>query len=323
MTGLVHPRTEGTIINVVPQGLMTQVHCSFNNQKLTSPMQFCEVGVFAEDPDEGEILYAYVNAGNKGDYIPAFSGEPGAYVIEEDFWLEIYTANVAEIHVTCRTFAYASEIIYDNAVSKLTADNVQMAIDEIVKQFTYYDLGFEIIHKLNCRPHVYVVEIFGGFGMGGYGSIPYGGNGYGIGKYGIDQYGGVGNAIEVCSKAIYPDENSVRIKVNKKYGSVKSVTKINIWEYLIQFEDGIVALYISLLMPGGAYGGTHPSVYGCGVHIGQEPPDDTNKLWLVPNGNLNLTDTVQTVCLSGIYVGDLPPADNSLLWLRPTGAIEN
>jgi hypothetical protein len=29
----------------------------------------CELGLFANDPDVGEILYGYANAGEKGDYI--------------------------------------------------------------------------------------------------------------------------------------------------------------------------------------------------------------------------------------------------------------
>lgn len=42
----------------------------FSNAELDEPFWRRELGIIAEDPDEGEILYAYANAGDTADYIP-------------------------------------------------------------------------------------------------------------------------------------------------------------------------------------------------------------------------------------------------------------
>lgn len=43
-----------------------------SNAEITEGFYFTEIGVFATNPDnEEEILYAYANCGNTGDYIPA------------------------------------------------------------------------------------------------------------------------------------------------------------------------------------------------------------------------------------------------------------
>ncbi|WP_339271435.1 phage tail protein [Paenibacillus sp. FSL K6-1330] len=41
-----------------------------SNQDVTTGFYFREIGIFAQDPDEGEILYAYGNAGSGAEYIP-------------------------------------------------------------------------------------------------------------------------------------------------------------------------------------------------------------------------------------------------------------
>jgi hypothetical protein len=45
-----------------------------SNQDVTTGFYFREIGVFAQDPDEGEILYCYTNAGTDAEYIPAVGG---------------------------------------------------------------------------------------------------------------------------------------------------------------------------------------------------------------------------------------------------------
>lgn len=41
-----------------------------SNQDVTTGFYFRELGIFAQDPDEGEILYAYGNSGSGAEYIP-------------------------------------------------------------------------------------------------------------------------------------------------------------------------------------------------------------------------------------------------------------
>ena len=56
------------------------VGTQFNNSGLVSGFYFREIGVFANDPDLGEILYCYGNAGDAAEYIPA---DQGGAVIEK------------------------------------------------------------------------------------------------------------------------------------------------------------------------------------------------------------------------------------------------
>lgn len=50
------------------------VGASFTNADIVTGFTYRELGVFAQDPDEGEILYCYGNAGVNGEYIPPGSG---------------------------------------------------------------------------------------------------------------------------------------------------------------------------------------------------------------------------------------------------------
>lgn len=58
-----------------------------------------EVGVFATDPDEGEVLYAIATAvENQWDYMPAYSSLMPAYITVE-FYAEV--SNAAEVTIIC------------------------------------------------------------------------------------------------------------------------------------------------------------------------------------------------------------------------------
>ncbi|WP_249435713.1 tail fiber protein [Paenibacillus sp. Marseille-Q4541] len=55
---------------------------SLSNQDVTAGFYFRELGLFAMDPDEGEILYLYANAGETADYIPPAGSDD---VIQKSF----------------------------------------------------------------------------------------------------------------------------------------------------------------------------------------------------------------------------------------------
>ena len=64
-----------------------------------------EVGVFAEDPEEGEILYAIaVAVNNQWDYMPAYNGLHAATILME-FYTEV--SNAAEVTIVSGSGAYA------------------------------------------------------------------------------------------------------------------------------------------------------------------------------------------------------------------------
>lgn len=59
-------------LSMTPDG-KAKVGTVLDNQDITSGFYFRELGIFAQDPDEGEVLYCYGNAGTNGEYIPAGS----------------------------------------------------------------------------------------------------------------------------------------------------------------------------------------------------------------------------------------------------------
>jgi hypothetical protein len=62
-----------TKLRVLGQGRAV-IGAVLTNRDLTSGFYFREIGIFAVDPDDGEILYAYANAGSNAEYIPPGGG---------------------------------------------------------------------------------------------------------------------------------------------------------------------------------------------------------------------------------------------------------
>jgi hypothetical protein len=48
--------------------------CAFDNSELEETFEWREIGIYADDPDLGEILYAYTNAGDDYGIVPAYGG---------------------------------------------------------------------------------------------------------------------------------------------------------------------------------------------------------------------------------------------------------
>ncbi|WP_213431600.1 phage tail-collar fiber domain-containing protein, partial [Paenibacillus dendritiformis] len=66
-------------LEVRPDGKAV-VGTMLSNAGLQSGFYFREIGVFAQDPDVGEIMFCYANAGDNAEYIPP---EGGPDVIEK------------------------------------------------------------------------------------------------------------------------------------------------------------------------------------------------------------------------------------------------
>ncbi|WP_313891112.1 phage tail protein [Psychrobacillus sp.] len=65
-----------------------------NNNSIQSGFYFREIGIFATDPDLGEILYCYGNAGALAEYIPPGGG---ADIVEKAIDIQVLTGNAANI----------------------------------------------------------------------------------------------------------------------------------------------------------------------------------------------------------------------------------
>ncbi|MFD0682366.1 MULTISPECIES: phage tail-collar fiber domain-containing protein [unclassified Paenibacillus] len=66
-----------------------------SNQTVVTGFAFREIGLFAQDPDLGEILYSYANAGTNADYIPAIGG---AEIIEKQLDIITIVGNATNVN---------------------------------------------------------------------------------------------------------------------------------------------------------------------------------------------------------------------------------
>ena len=97
LTALIHQTASVTVQSVRVIGTSTcQVSGFFSNTTITQGFQWRETGIFAQDPDVGEILYGYTNAGGAGDYIPTAQDTR----IEKYIFCSIAVANAETVNIT-------------------------------------------------------------------------------------------------------------------------------------------------------------------------------------------------------------------------------
>lgn len=68
----------------------------FSNADITTGFWWRETGLFAQDPDVGEILYGYTNAGDAGDYIPTVADTR----VEKYIYCSIAVASATTVDIT-------------------------------------------------------------------------------------------------------------------------------------------------------------------------------------------------------------------------------
>ena len=73
-----------------------QVAGFFSNADISTGFWWRETGLFAQDPDAGEILYGYTNAGDAGDYIPTVADTR----IEKYIYCSIAVASATTVDIT-------------------------------------------------------------------------------------------------------------------------------------------------------------------------------------------------------------------------------
>jgi hypothetical protein len=94
----------------------------FENTAISAPTYSCELGLFAQDPDDGEILYAYANAGLEGDTIPPISAGP----ISKQYQVNTAIGNASNVTATipAETYIATSQKGIADGVASLGPDGV-------------------------------------------------------------------------------------------------------------------------------------------------------------------------------------------------------
>ncbi len=107
----------------------------FSNQTVTTGFYMREIGVYATDPDIGEILYMYGNAGSSAEYIPAYSAST---IIERNMSIVASISNATTITATLASNIYAkssdligTNIAISDAGNYYTGANTEIILQEI------------------------------------------------------------------------------------------------------------------------------------------------------------------------------------------------
>lgn len=159
LTGMIHQTASVEVDSVrVVNNSTAQASGFFSNEDISTGFWWRETGLFAQDPDAGEILYGYTNAGDAGDYIPTVEDNR----IEKYIFTSISVANATTVNITIPSSdtyipmsqkgeaggvatldsggkipadqlpaIAASAVSFDNSDTEMTADDVQAALVEL------------------------------------------------------------------------------------------------------------------------------------------------------------------------------------------------
>ncbi|WP_241734870.1 tail fiber protein [Paenibacillus alvei] len=142
LTGLINPVMSLPISKLQTRpGGRAVVGTVMTNKDVTTGFYFRELGIYAQDPDVGEILYCYGNAGETADYIPA---KGGSNIIEEPIDISTIVGNASNVTAgideslvwashddvdaaEARAKVYTDQKVADIDLSKITPDSIGAA----------------------------------------------------------------------------------------------------------------------------------------------------------------------------------------------------
>ncbi|GIO06204.1 hypothetical protein J31TS6_22320 [Brevibacillus reuszeri] len=155
LTDLVQPIGWVPIYGFSRTGATAHVKGRFENTDITQSTYSCEIGIYAQDPDLGEILYGYTNAGTKGDYIPPISAGP----FSREFQVNIAVGIASQVTAVISpsgfvTYEEFEDHIKDNVKHTLygvTTGNVNAyAVTFSTPPAAYVD-GMQIVLKIHAN----------------------------------------------------------------------------------------------------------------------------------------------------------------------------
>ena len=154
LTDLVSPEQNlGIAEKAALENGLTEIKATITNAGLEEGYYVRELGVFAQDPDEGEILYA-VTTDTAPDYLPA---QGSATVLSQEFAIYVATSNVNHIEATIDPTALATVGFVNSTID---AHNTSDAAHE--NRFSLFQkiatLGDEIVKKLALTTTITVIN---------------------------------------------------------------------------------------------------------------------------------------------------------------------
>lgn len=105
LTDVISSKWETTNIIVKCEGKIVSVDTFITNSGITEAFRMSEIGLFANDPDKGEILYAYLTD-PEPDRMPA---EGGAVVVSQELTIGMMFSNTGNVSLTVNMGALVNQ----------------------------------------------------------------------------------------------------------------------------------------------------------------------------------------------------------------------
>ena len=105
LTDVISSKWETTNIIVKREGKIVSVDTFITNSGITEAFQMSEIGLFAKDPDKGEILYAYLTD-PEPDRMPA---EGGSVVVSQELSIGMMFSNTGNVSLTVNIGALVNQ----------------------------------------------------------------------------------------------------------------------------------------------------------------------------------------------------------------------
>lgn len=106
LNNLIDPKVFITISQIKKAGTYATVEGYFTNADVGTGFSWREIGIFAQDPNLGEILYCYGNAGSLAEYIPPQSTE----IVEKVISISVIIGDAANVTIKTDPAAYATKL---------------------------------------------------------------------------------------------------------------------------------------------------------------------------------------------------------------------
>lgn len=105
LTDVISSKWETTNIIVKCEGKIVSVDAFITNSGITEAFRMSEIGLFAKDPDKGEILYAYLTD-PEPDRMPA---EGGSVVVSQELSIGMMFSNTGNVSLTVNMGALVNQ----------------------------------------------------------------------------------------------------------------------------------------------------------------------------------------------------------------------
>lgn len=128
LVSLIEPKFSIGIQSITPNTELktATISATINNSEVTEATYICEIGLYAQDPDDGEILYAYGSAGTYGDYYAPAS--QGAY--SWNYQINAAIGNAANVTIELSNLVYDYAVINSNTTFILLSGGNQKEINK-------------------------------------------------------------------------------------------------------------------------------------------------------------------------------------------------